>query len=92
MKQYRFKARIIRNQDMDAGYVIFPYDLRKETGKGRLKVRVLFDGTEYFGSIVNMGVKDENGNICYIIGIPKAIRSKIGKSFGDELEVEAEES
>ncbi len=91
MKQYRFKARIIRNEDMDAGYVIFPYDIKKEFGKGRVKVRVLFDGAEYLGSIVNMGVKDENGNICYIIGIPKAIRSKIGKSFGDELEVEVEE-
>ena len=91
MNQYRFKSRIIRNEDMDAGYVIFPYDLRKETGKGRLKVRVLFDGAEYSGSIVNMGVKDENGNICYIIGIPKTIRKKIGKTFGDEIEVEVDE-
>jgi len=34
-----------------------------------------------------MGVKDTDGNICYIIGITKAIRQKIGKTFGDTVEV-----
>lgn len=87
MNEYCFKAVIQKNEDMDAAYVIFPYDLRKETGKGRLKVRALFDGVEYSGSIVNMGLKDEEGNICYIIGISKAVRKKTGKNFGDEINV-----
>lgn len=86
-KEYKFKAKIIKNPDMDAGYIIFPYDIKKEFGKGRVKVYVTFDGVSYNGSIVNMGVKDKNGNICYIIGINKEIRNRIGKSFGDIVEV-----
>ena len=34
-----------------------------------------------------MGVKDAHGEICYIIGVTKAIRKQIGKTFGDEVEV-----
>ncbi|MBQ3816799.1 MAG: DUF1905 domain-containing protein, partial [Clostridia bacterium] len=39
-----------------------------------MKVHATFDGVPYIGSIVNMGVKDENGNICYVIGVLKSIR------------------
>ena len=27
-----------------------------------------------------MGVKDENGNVCYLIGLLKAIRKQLGDS------------
>ena len=37
------------------------------------------DGHPYDGSIVNMGMKDEVGNICYILGIQKAISAAIGR-------------
>lgn len=84
---YRFKAALIQNEGMDAAYVVVPMDIRKEFGKGRLKVEATFDGVPYSGSIVNMGVKDEQGNVCYIIGVTKAIRKQIGKTFGDEIEV-----
>lgn len=87
MKEYKFKAIIQKNPEMDAGYIIFPYDIKEEFGKGRVKVHTKFDGIDYDGSIVNMGVKDQNNNICYIIGIPKAIRNRINKTFGDETEV-----
>lgn len=86
-KEYRFDAVIQQNHDMDAAYIIFPYDVREEFGKGRVKVRAAFDGVPYYGSIVNMGVKDANGNTCYIIGITKTIRKTIGKTFGDTVEV-----
>ena len=76
-KEYKFKAKLLKNPDMDAAYVIFPYDIRKEFNKGRVKVHATFDGEPYDGSIVNMGVKDEEGNICYVIGVTKKIRSKI---------------
>ncbi len=46
-----------------------------------------FDGEPYDGSIVNMGVKHEDGSICYIIGITKAIRSAIGKQPRDTVHV-----
>lgn len=39
----------------------FPYDIREEFGKGRLKVQVFFDRELYEGSLVNMGVKNEEG-------------------------------
>ena len=83
----RFTSIIIQNGDMDAGYIVVPIDIRKEYGVGRLKVEATFDGVPYSGSVVNMGVKDADGNICYIIGITKAIRQKIGKTFGDSVEV-----
>ena len=34
-----------------------------------------------------MGVKYEGGSVCYIIGITKAIRSKINKGDGDRVHV-----
>lgn len=68
-------------------YVIFPYDLRATFGVGRLAVTATFDGVPYEGSIVNMGVKDPAGNICYILGIRKDIRQAIGKEIGDQVRV-----
>lgn len=65
----------------------FPYDIREEFGKGRLKVQVFFDRELYEGSLVNMGVKNEEGELCYIIGIPKKICQKIGREAGDTVEV-----
>jgi hypothetical protein len=50
-------------------------------------VEATFDGEPYRGSVVNMGVKDADGRICYIIGITKAIRKRIGKTFGEQVEV-----
>ena len=52
-----------------------------------MKVRALFDGIPYDGSIVNMGVKDEAGNIAYILGVRKDIRKALGKGQGDMLQV-----
>ena len=46
-----------------------------------------FDGEPYDGSIVNMGVKDADGRICYIIGIRKDIRARIKKQVGDMVAV-----
>ena len=85
--EHRFTAIIERSGDMDAAYVVVPVDIRAVYGVGRLKVDATFDGEPYRGSVVNMGVKDAEGNICYIIGITKAIRQRIGKSFGDTVDV-----
>ena len=78
---------IIKPADKGGAYVEFPYDIRKEFGKGRVKVQATFDGEPYDGSIVNMGVKNPDGSICYIIGILKDIRNKIGKQPGDTVRV-----
>ena len=65
--------------------MIFPYDIRELFGKGRLKVHATFDGEAYDGSIVNMGNKNVDGSIGYILGIRKDIRQKISKSVGDKV-------
>ena len=85
--EHHFTAIIERSGDIDAAYIVVPVDIRAVYGVGRLKVESTFDGEPYRGSVVNMGVKDADGNICYIIGITKAIRQRIGKSFGDTVEV-----
>ncbi|GHU78590.1 hypothetical protein FACS1894188_13560 [Clostridia bacterium] len=69
----------------------FPYDVRAEFGKGRVKVHVVFDGEPYDGSVVNMGVKNADGSVCYIIGVLKEIRAKIGKQVGDSVHVVVKE-
>jgi len=87
-KTYEYEAKILSSSVGKGGaYVPFPYDLRAEFGKGRLKVHATFDGEPYDGSIVNMGVKNPDGSVCYIIGILKNIRAKIGKQPGDTVAV-----
>ena len=34
-----------------------------------------------------MGVKDGDGNVCYLIGLLKAIRLQLGKGDGDSVHV-----
>ena len=87
-KLYTFEAEIRKVPDIDGAYVEFPYDVRTEFGKGRVKVHVTFDGEPYDGSIVNMGVKNHDGSVCYIIGLRKDIRAKIGKSPVTELKLQ----
>jgi len=86
-KTYRFEAEIKKVPDIDGAYIVFPYDIKKEFGKGRVKVRTLFDGVPYVGSIVNMGFKNDDGSVCYIIGILKDIRKKINKQAGEMIDV-----
>ena len=86
-KIYEFDAVIQKVPDMDGAYVEFPFDVRAEFGKGRAKVRATFDGEQYDGSIVNMGVKNPDGSVCYIIGLRKDIRAKIGRQPGDTVHV-----
>lgn len=86
-KQYEYDTKIESAQGKGGAYVAFPYDVRKEFGAGRAKVYVEFDGEPYEGSVVNMGVKNPDGSICYIIGIRKDIREKIGRQPGDLVHV-----
>ena len=86
-KSYEFDAVIQKVQDADAAYIAIPFDIKKEFGVGRLKVHATFDAEPYDGSIVNMGVKNADGSICYIIGIKKDMRAKIGKQQGDVVKV-----
>lgn len=76
-KRYEFDAEIKKVPDIDGAYVEFPYDVREEFGKGRVKVHATFDGEPYDGSLVRMGTPG------HILGMRKDIRAKIGKQPGD---------
>lgn len=85
-KVYAYTATI-QSADRGGAYAAFPYDVRTEFGKGRVKVHATFDGEPYDGSIVNMGVTNPDGSVCFIIGIRKDIRAKIGKKPGDSVAI-----
>lgn len=80
-KRYEFDAVIQKVPEINGAYVDFPYDVRTEFGKGRVKVHAEFDGEPYEGSLVRMGTPE------HIIGIRKDIREKIGKQPGDQVHV-----
>jgi hypothetical protein len=86
-KVYKFEAEIKKVSGIDGAYIEMPFDIKAEFGKGRLPVHAMFDGEPYDGSVVNMGVKNPNGSVCYILGIRKDIRAKIGKQAGDTVRV-----
>ena len=86
-KIYEFEAIIKKVPDMDGAYIEVPFDVKAELGKGRVKVHATFDGEPYDGSVVNMGIKNADGSVCYIIGLRKDIRAKIGKQAGDTVKV-----
>ena len=80
-KTYEFDAVLRKVPDVDGAYVEFPFDVRREFGRGRVKVHALFDGEPYDGSLVRMGTPG------HIIGVRKDIRAKIGKQPGDMVHV-----
>lgn len=82
---YRFEAEIKKVADIDGAYVEFPFDVKKEFGKGRVKVHATFDGEPYDGSLVRMQTT------CHIIGIRKDIRAKISKQPGEKIAVTIKE-
>jgi hypothetical protein len=89
-KIYEYDA-VIKSADRGGAFVPFPYDVRAEFGNGRVKVHATFDGEPYEGSVVNMGMKNDDGSVCYIIGVRKDIRAKIGKQPGDSVRVTIKE-
>ena len=86
-RTYEYEAVIHEIPENSGAYVHFPWDIRQICHRGHRKVDATFDDIPYRGNIVNMGVKDDNGDICYIIGIPKSIRSAIAKDIGDTVHV-----
>lgn len=88
MEAKRYEYDAVLHEEADGGaWVAFPWGLRAEFGRGRVKVRASFDGVPYEGSIVNMGEKNPDGSVCYVIGVKKAIRQALGKREGDWIHV-----
>jgi hypothetical protein len=82
-KKHTFKAVII-----DAGgggaFVEIPFDVEKEFGSKKPKVKAMIEGVPYRGLLVRMGGPN------HILIILKGIREQIGKTFGDEIQVSVE--
>lgn len=80
-KIYAFEAVIQKVPDIDGAYIVFPYDVRSEFGKGRVMVHAEFDGVPYDGSLVRRGTPH------HILGVRKDIRRQISKQPGDTVSV-----
>ena len=85
--KYEYDAPLHELPDNGGAYVAFPWDIRQEFGRGRVRVHAEFDGIPYDGSIVNMGVKNPDGTVCYLIGLLKSIRTTLHKGDGDSVHV-----
>lgn len=85
LKVYEFEVVIQKVPDIDGAYIIFPYSVQEEFGKGRVKVEATFDGITYQGSLVKIKTPYS------IIGIRKEIRQQIGKQPGDKIKVTIKE-
>ncbi|MFL5737454.1 MAG: YdeI/OmpD-associated family protein [Actinomycetota bacterium] len=85
MTRVRFKAELRESRAGSGGHLIeVPDDVvEKVGGKGRIPVRVTFDGVPCRGSIVRY-----DGST--MIGVTKAVMAEAGASVGDTLTVVAE--
>ncbi len=80
----KFRA-VIENAGGGGAYVSVPFDVEQVFGKKRVKVKATLQGEPYRGTLVRMGGPH------HMLPVLKEIREKIGKSFGDEIEVVVEE-
>jgi hypothetical protein len=80
----KFRA-VIENAGGGGAYVSVPFDVEQVFGKKRVKVKATLQGEPYRGTLVRMGGSH------HMLPVLKEIREKIGKTFGDEIEVVVEE-
>ncbi len=83
-KKYTFSAALQKSSTGGA-LVRIPFDVEKEFGAKRAKVKAYFDGELYRGWLVRYGTD------YHILGVPREIRLRLGKEFGDEVTVSVEE-
>lgn len=80
----QFSGEIKQNGNINAAYVDFPYSTEEVFGKkGQVKIKALFDGRiEYQGSLAKMKSN------THLLGLTQEVRTQLGKSFGDTVNVE----
>ena len=82
-KKHTFTAPI-QNAGGGGAFVEVPFDVEKEFGSKRPKVKALIEGVPYRGLLVRMGTE------CHMLIVLKGVREQIGKTFGDEIQVSVE--
>jgi len=75
---------VIQNAGGGGAFVEVPFDVEKEFGSKRPKVKALIEGVPYRGILTRMGTD------CHILGIRKEIREQVHKTFGDEVTITVE--
>jgi hypothetical protein len=78
-----FKA-VILNPGGGGAFVEVPFDVEKEFGSKRPKIKAMIEGVPYRGILTRMGTE------CHLLIILKDIREQIGKTFGDEINITVE--
>jgi hypothetical protein len=82
-KKQTFTA-VIQNAGGGGAFVEVPFDVEREFGSKRPKVKAMIEGVPYRGILTRMSTD------CHILGIRKDIREQVGKTFGDEIKVTVE--
>jgi hypothetical protein len=75
---------VIQDPGGGGAFVEIPFDVEKEFGSKRPRVRAMIEGVPYRGILSRMGTD------YHMLIILKDIREKIGKSFGDEVTITVE--
>jgi hypothetical protein len=81
--KHTFSATI-QNAGGGGAFVEVPFDVEEAFGAKRPKVKALIEGISYRGILTRMGTER------HLLIILKEIREKIGKTFGDEVEITVE--
>ena len=85
MGQTHTFVAVIENAGDGGAFVRVPFDVEEIFGKKRVKVKATINGEPYRGTLVRMGEP------FHILIVLTEIRQKIGKTFGDQVEVTIEE-
>ena len=75
---------VIQDAGSGGAFVEMPFDVEKEFGLKRPKVKAMIEGIPYRGTLTRMGTD------CHILGIRKEIREQVSKTFGDEVAITVE--
>ena len=82
-KKQTFTA-VIQNAGGGGAFVEVPFDVEKEFGSKKPKVKAMIEGVPYRGLLTRMGGDH------HLLIILKGIREQIGKTFGDEVTITVE--
>ncbi len=70
---------VIKNAGGGGAFVDVPFDVEKEFGSKKPKIKAMIEGVPYRGLLTRMGTE------CHMLIVLKGIREQIGKTFGDEI-------
>lgn len=82
-KKQAFTA-VIQNAGGGGAFVEVPFNVEKEFGSKRPKVKAMIEGVPYRGILTRMGTER------HLLIVLKEIREQIGKTFGDEVTITVE--